>query len=163
VPAEKWSHTVSVGAHSWTLQSNCRAILIDFGMACIGTSKNKVIVSADQTMMSALDFDFCPKEGRDMFLLFVNLWNIPALRNALSLKGKQLFYKWLRDQTPRIWAEEFLKVPIEKLKTNFEFMCSRLNLPTFRSEPCNPIRILHDIAAVYPDIVRFNPNIVHTK
>jgi serine/threonine protein kinase len=153
LPTEEWTQTVTVGSHTWSIRADCKAILIDFGMSCIGTSTGKVIASADTSMMTGLDLDFCPKEGRDLFLFFVNLWNIPALRNALSPKAKQLFHKWLKDKSGRHWAEEFLRIPITEIANNFKLMCRRVNLPLFRSETCNPFSVLRDIGEAYPDIV----------
>jgi hypothetical protein len=155
LPTEEWSHDVTLGSIKWSIKSECKVILIDFGMSCIGTQNGKVIASADSSMMGgAFDFDFCPKEGRDLFLFFVNLWNIPELRNALSPKGRHLFTKWLQDKSKRNWADEFMSITtFQKIKENFENMCRRVNVPTFRSVSSNPLSVLRDISEAYPEIV----------
>jgi hypothetical protein len=156
LPTHEWTHSVTLGTMKWSIKSECKVILIDFGMSCIGNPNGKVIASADSTMMGGVfDFDFCPKEGRDLFLFFVNLWNMPDLRNALSPKGRQLFSKWLQDKSGRPWAQEFLSITIlKKINENFENMCRRVNVPTFRSVTSNPFSVLRDISEAYPEIVQ---------
>ena len=153
-PTNTWSKCIGLGNKTWKIQSTCKVIVVDFGMSCIGNINSKVAVSADQRIMM-IDNDFCPKEGRDMFLLFVNLWNTPEIRDVLTPKVHALFDKWLRDNTKSTWAKDFLSIPYQLLKNNFETMCEHLNKKSFRSESCNPIRILQDISEVFPDIVSF--------
>jgi serine/threonine protein kinase len=154
-PTQVWAKSVSIQDKHWKLSSTCKVIIVDFGMACIGNSKGEVRISADQSMMMS-DIDFCPKEGRDMFLLLVDLWNNPSIRSVFSPKTCDLFHKWLRDNTRDSWAKDIVSIPLQLLGENYKATCRRLNKKTFRSESCNPIRILQDLSKAYPDIVSFS-------
>jgi serine/threonine protein kinase len=148
-PTEPWTHQIILGNNKWRLAGSHQAILIDFGMSCIGHSDSTPIISAGEYISSKIDF--CPKQGRDLFMMFINLWNVPALRSSVTPKTCQLFKKWLRDHTPRRWAD-WLSFTTD---TNLLDVYLHVNSDEFRSEPCNPIRVLQDISRVYPDICAF--------
>ena len=144
VPSDKnWSQTTSLNSMKWTIQGSFHVVLIDFGFACIGKPNGQTIVSAGEHLPT---IDFCPKQGRDLFLLFSTLWDIPAFRISLTKKTQELFKKWLKD-----WAE-WLTTSSD---TNHVSMYLLTNADTFQSESCNPLNVLQDIGRIYKDIVQF--------
>lgn len=148
-PTEVWNQQITIGKNTWRLAGTHQAILIDFGMSCIGHTDGTPIISAGEYISSKIDF--CPKQGRDLFMMFVNLWNVPALRSSVTPKTYQLFKTWLRDQTSKRWAD-WLTL---SMKDTLHDVYLHVNSDEFRSEACNPIRVLHDISRLYPDICAF--------
>jgi serine/threonine protein kinase len=146
--AQKWSQTCTVDAYNWTVSCNSRAILIDFGFACVGK------IEGGQSVASAGEFlptiDFCPKKGRDLFLLFASLWDVKPFRDALTKKTQALFYKWLQDTSLTNWAEWL----ITSTQSNLKSMYLLTNADHFKSEACSPMNVLMDISKTYPEIVQ---------
>jgi serine/threonine protein kinase len=149
VPCDPWSRPVSLKEATWTLSGCQKVLLIDFGFACIGRSNGETIISAGEYMPK---IDFCPKEGRDLFLFFASLWNIPEFRSSMTQETIAYFHKWLRDTTDTLWAEWL----VTAAQLNIKSMYLLTNADIFRSKPCTPLNILKDISAMYPDIVQFS-------
>lgn len=148
-PNQPVHHTMSTGAYNWTIHADQQAILIDFGFACIGKPGGEMILSAGELLP---EIDFCPKEGRDLFLFFANLWNIPAFRNSLTEIGVQCFKRWLRDTSSTRWAD-WLETPDDQ---NMVSMYLLTNVSQFRSQSCQPYQVLEDISKLYGSIVEFH-------
>jgi len=140
--------TVTLGAHTWTIHGDHQAILIDFGFACIGEAGGKAILSAGEYLPA---MDFCPKQGRDLFLFFASLWSIKLFRTSVTPALKTLFYKWLHDKTSTQWAS-WLSASVE---TDLMSMYLLTNAEQFKSPPCNPLDVLKDIASIDPELVQF--------
>ena len=58
------------GEYDITVESSPTAVLIDFGFACLGPGKTPWIQAGDGVLSP---FDWCPKMGRDIFMLLVFL------------------------------------------------------------------------------------------
>lgn len=142
---------VNINEHSWCLYANTRALLIDFGFACIGHPSGSSIVSAGEHLPK---IDFCPKMGRDMFILLVNLWNVEEFRSCVTEATRKLFKKWLQGPETN-WAIWLLSA-VEEAKKNLESMYLLSNSDGFISEPSAPLNILRDIADTYPDLCVFD-------
>jgi serine/threonine protein kinase len=149
VPCDPWSRSVTLKHATWTLSGSQKVLLIDFGFACIGRSNGETIISAGEYMPK---IDFCPKEGRDLFLFFASLWNIPEFRASMTSETTAYFHKWLRDSTDTLWAEWL----VTAAELNIKSMYLLTNADKFRSKPCTPLHILTDISQLYPDIVSFS-------
>lgn len=147
-PSNPWKHTILLDSYSWTLTANNHAILIDFGFSCIGKATGQTIVSAGEHLPT---FDFCPKQGRDLFLLFSSLWNVEAFRNSVSEKMHGLFRKWLQDTTTTNWADWLATAA----QTNMASMYLLTNSDNFKSKHSAPIQVLSDISEVYPELIHF--------
>jgi serine/threonine protein kinase len=146
---EPWVKSVSVNGKSWKLQSSLQAILIDFGFACVGKEGGQTVVSAGEYLPT---IDFCPKEGRDLFLFFAGLWNIQEFRKSLTPKGQKIFYIWLRDKSETNWAEWLIRSTYK----NIQSMYLLTNADEFSSSSSAPIAVLQDISQKYPDIITFD-------
>jgi serine/threonine protein kinase len=131
------------------ITASVRAVLIDFGFACIGDlERPRLLLSANEFLPSVVDM--CPKVGRDMFLIFANLWNVRALRRALTPGATMLFKRWLMDVKGKDWAL-WLSSDIDKELTQTYNM---VNNAAFQAPWSRPISVLKDIAAAYPGILR---------
>lgn len=148
IPSTSWYHLVTLNSYKWWIRGTYQAVLIDFGFACMGKPNGQSIVSAGEHLPT---IDFCPKKGRDLFLFFAGLWNIPAFRSCITDTGKDLFHKWLRDTSDTSWADWL----ITSSQTNFKSMYLLTNADHFSSESSSPLNVLQDISNVYPDIVQF--------
>jgi serine/threonine protein kinase len=63
------------------LKSSPTAILVDFGFACLGPGKYPWLQSGSEALSA---FDFCPKVGRDVFMLLVFLLWDPSVQASLT-------------------------------------------------------------------------------
>jgi serine/threonine protein kinase len=138
--------TVSINGSTWTVKGRQQVILIDFGFSCIGRDAGQTIVSAGDYLPQT---DFCPKQGRDLFLFFASLWNIPLFRLSVSVGVRDLFVKWLRDASDVGWADWLIRAAPADLN-HIYLLCSAGH---FKSDPCEPVSVLRDIAGLYPEIV----------
>jgi serine/threonine protein kinase len=141
---------VDINGHKWSLHASTRAILIDFGFACIGHPSGSSIVSAGEHLP---EIDFCPKLGRDMFILLINLWNVEDFRESVTDATRDLFRRWLQGPVTN-WAD-WLMSAVEEASKNLEGMYLLSNADHFTSKPCAPLNILRDIADTYPDLCVF--------
>jgi hypothetical protein len=134
-----------------TINASVRAVLIDFGFACIGDlEQSRFLLSADDFLPATVDM--CPKVGRDMFLIFANLWNVRALRKALTPGASLLFKRWLTDVKGKDWAL-WLSSDIDKeLIQTYNLV----NNASFQAPWAKPIGVLTDIALYYPEILKMD-------
>jgi hypothetical protein len=134
-----------------SISSSVRAVLIDFGFACIGDlEQSRFLLSADDFLPAVVDM--CPKVGRDMFLIFANLWNVRALRKALTPGASLLFKRWLTDVKGKDWAL-WLSSDIDK---DLIQTYNLVNNATFQAPWAKPIGVLTDIAHAYPEILKMD-------
>jgi serine/threonine protein kinase len=145
-PVDLYSKTIVLKSHSWKFKSHLEISIIDFGFTCIG--KGKQILSAGDFISET---DFCPKEGRDMFLFLSSLWNVELFRKSLTPKIVGLFERWLTVSNKN-WAS-WLSTPPEKNMMSVYLLTSG-NL--FRSPSCSPLAILKDISSIAPSLLEFN-------
>lgn len=142
------NHTIEIDGVSYILNSGARAVLIDFGFACIGdVEKRASLLSASEYGMMV---DMCPKAGRDIFLILANMWNVPAVRGALTGVATGLFKKWLVDNTGKNWSTWLVENRDPELKNVYNAM----NNAEFVGVNSMPTKILDDIAAAYPGVLR---------
>lgn len=147
-PVEPYTKTIHIsGVHCWKFKSNLQVSIIDFGFTCIGNA-GKYIVSAGDFLP---EMDFCPKQGRDLFLFFASLWAIPAFRQSISEPLVQLFEHWLLDAENKSWAD-WLALDQKDNLLSIYLLC---NKSSFLAPPCSPIRVLQDIQKVAPEIVQY--------
>jgi serine/threonine protein kinase len=131
---------------SWTLHRRSEAILIDFGFACMG-GEGGASVSAGELLSQG---DFCPKEGRDLFVLIGSLWNVPSLRESLSETGQNCIKQFLRTEGSSVsWAEWIVEAAFENLNALYLLTSSS----TFRSSSCSPLHVVRSIAEAYPECI----------
>lgn len=131
------------------LNSQVRAVLIDFGFACIGD------IERPKYMLSATDYlpvlDSCPKVGRDMFIIFAHLWNVRAIRCRVTPKLSLLFKKWLIDGKKKDWALWISADLDPKLKT----ISTMVNSQGFAAPNTSSLEVLKDIAGAYSEVISF--------
>lgn len=148
-PDKVVNSSVSLNGYSWSIKACQQVILIDFGFSCIGREAGQTVVSAGDYLPQ---IDFCPKQGRDMFLFFASLWNVEEFRLSVSPAVRDLFVKWLRDSSDVGWADWLIRAAPKDLN-HIYLLCSAGH---FRSDPCNPIEVLRDIAKTHPEIVHMD-------
>jgi hypothetical protein len=143
---KKFTFTIKTKMKNYSLTTNHKAILVDFGFACANVDSE--IVAAGNYLPT---FDGCPKVGRDMFLFLSNLWNVEVLRSKLTAG----FQKWIcnRLQTEKkSWSSylENTKDPFMKLIYLFTTSSG------FYVHECSPQRILETIADEFPEILKIS-------
>jgi len=91
--------------HQWTLNCPFQVILLDFGFACIGD-----LVNLGDGVLPKMDP--CPKEGRDLFHLFVSILGLSAAQTNFPPALIQRIEKWMEigsksyGEMARKWATE---------------------------------------------------------
>jgi serine/threonine protein kinase len=150
VPSEKQVvSTTSLDAYQWEITSSAQTILIDFGFSCIGRPSGETVISAGEFLPET---DFCPKEGRDLFLFLASLWNLESLRKCLTPKAKALFHGWLRDNTQETSWSDWLSGSFQDSMVSMYLLTSSSG---FASSSCAPLHILRSIASAYPEVCQF--------
>jgi serine/threonine protein kinase len=138
--------TLAIPGAKWILHRKSEAILIDFGFACMG-EEGTPTVSAGELLSTG---DFCPKEGRDIFVLLGSLWNVPSLRDSLSPSACRLFKRWLRTHDSDVsWADWLISAAVENL--NALYLLTSAN--QFRAPSCAPLQLIRDISEEYPELI----------
>lgn len=149
-PDENVHRKITLHSYEWSINSQFQVVLIDFGFSCIGQSGGNMIISAGDYLP---EIDFCPKQGRDLFLFFASLWNIELFRKSVTEETAKLFYSWLRDSVnPTNWAHWL----VNSAQPDIHSMYLLVNASHFRSPASAPIEVLSDIARVYPDVVQIS-------
>jgi len=139
----------TLDAYLWSITSSAQTILIDFGFSCIGRPSGETVVSAGEFLPET---DFCPKEGRDLFLFLASLWNLESLRKSLTPKAKGLFQQLLRDNTQTTSWSDWLSGSVQDSMLSMYLLTSSSR---FASSSCSPIHVLKTIAADYPEVCQF--------
>ena len=150
VPTEPTQKVVVVGTNIWTLYITHKTILVDFGFACLGSvPSKKITVSAGDYFA---DTDFCPKEGRDLFLFIASLWQNPLLRKSMTQKTQQLIHKWLSTSGKNNWAQWIEAATTMDMRSMYLLTMSS----PFSNANTKPIHVLKDISSVFPFLVYFH-------
>lgn len=147
-PVETYVKPVTLGVHAWKLQTNVQVSIIDFGFTCVGTASGDILLSAGEFMPST---DFCPKEGRDLFLFLASLWNVPAFRESIGDGVTGLFRSWLQDSGEKSWADWLVGNQEETLMS----MYLLTSASGFSAPASAPLGILKDISRIAPDLIQF--------
>lgn len=151
VPSEKpVVAQTTLDSFHWEITSSARTILIDFGFSCIGRPSGETVLSAGEFLHET---DFCPKEGRDLFLFLASLWNLESLRKSLTLKAKTLFHGWLRDNTHETYWSDWLSGSGADSMLSMYLLTSSSG---FASSACAPLNVLKSIATAYPEVCTFH-------
>lgn len=109
------------------------AILIDFGLSCIGRriADPRPIMNAGIRTIS--DTDPCPKIGRDLFQLFLSLYSFQRIRMSITPEVDNLFKKWLKIGD-KSWADIVSRVGESKQ----EWIYFYLSHEYFAAPNCSP-------------------------
>lgn len=143
-PCDPERHTITREGIGWTLTLHHKAVLIDFGFACVGEN--------GRTRAHAGAWghnEFCPKVGRDLFLFLGSLWSNPGLRACFTPVIHSLLYHWLQTPT-RNWAS-WLEKTVNPLVSQIYMMTDKVE---FSNERTSPLKMLQDIARENPEILR---------
>jgi serine/threonine protein kinase len=144
VLVKKESKPLSIGyfrkGKKYVLNTDLKVMLVDFGFACINTDK-KIIAAGDYLPT----FDGCPKEGRDLFLLLANLWNVEGIRKGLSQKMAQWFVRSLQGKKLS-WADHLIKIKDKTMKMVYLYTTSS----DFEMPFCRASLVLETLALDFP-------------
>lgn len=149
IPSEPFQKTIHLLNHTWTVQVFHKTILVDFGFACLGSlPSRKTLISAGEYFPES---DFCPKDGRDIFLFIASLWKNPLLRQSITLKTSLLIHKWLCTPPQNNWAQWIESAVNIDMRSMYLLTMSE----SFSNSNTNPLQILKDIASEFPHLVYF--------
>lgn len=132
--------SMSLFEKTWYLDCPFQVIVLDFGFACLGSEllRGKPLVNLGDGVLPPMDP--CPKEGRDMFHIFISLLGLPVFRDRISASLQKQIDLWLSDgkkkygPMARRWSTE-----------NWSYLVS--SQPQFSIPSCCPLRILQDLSS----------------
>jgi serine/threonine protein kinase len=128
------------------LNTDIKVMLVDFGFACINTGSN--IIAAGNYLPT---FDGCPKEGRDLFLLLANLWNVEAIRRCITPKMTLWFKKCLQGKKMS-WTDHLIKIRDNTMKMVYLYTTSS----EFEMPSCGASFVLESLALSFPHLLSYS-------
>lgn len=137
------SYSVSCGGKVWTLSAPFQVVVLDFGFGCLGLPDGNSVVSLSDGILPK--FDPCPKEGRDVFQLFVSLWSFSSIRNKMSSTFQAeidilLSYK----------NKPYTSLIKESIDTRWVYLL--VSDPVFKYPPLSPLSLLHAYSIKYESL-----------
>lgn len=140
--------TLAIQFLQWkvTLHTYLRAILIDFGMSCIPQDDPQYNRKIFAPYYILWNDDITPRDGRDLFLFFADLWRNEWIRDSVTENARALFHTWLGDSWTRN-LEKYNQYAYERLFTHIGFQ-------SFDCSQCSPKKVLNDIMKEYPRILQ---------
>lgn len=142
--------TIAIKFPSWniTIKTFLRAILIDFGMSCIPYDSEKGGIFTPHKLVWTNDIT--PRDGRDLFLFFADLWRKEWIRASITPSAVDLLSSWIGE----LWTKE-----LQMYGTHaWERLFTKIGFQGFDCSRCSPKNILVDIAQQYPDILEIQMN-----
>lgn len=127
-----------------TMNTHLRAILIDFGFACIKYKED--IVAAGNYLPT---FDGCPKDGRDFFLLLAHLWNVELLRKCMTTK-LQLWFRERLTTAKLSWTDYLIRMKDNSLRSVYLYTASS----DFSASQCSAGIVLETLSSSFPAIIQ---------
>ena len=133
----------------WSMSYEHEIKLVDFGFACNGFEMNAPAdISVGDTFPP---FEWCPKEGRDIYYILCYFYGQPEFRASVSASLLAQIQKWL-----------FSDLGAEKVRESLElYGLSRLewisflvNTSKYRCADCCPKKILPWIAERWPEVLK---------
>lgn len=128
-----------------TINTYLRAILIDFGMSCIPHNESKGGIFTPHKLVWTNDIT--PRDGRDLFLFFADLWRKQWIRDSITPIAQNLIISWIGP----LWAkhlEEFGDYAWERS------LFTKIGFTSFDCSSSNTIKVLTDISEKYPTIIQ---------
>ena len=143
------THVIPLGDYEWTITMEHEIKLVDFGLGCKGNNMNKPATVNVGPVYSAVDW--CPKEGRDLYLLLCYFYAQPIFREMVSTELLEMIETWLSLQDKGLRVKEFLmRHGLERLS----WIAFLVNNQKFDCDKCCPIKILEWISTKYPHILK---------
>lgn len=139
--------TMQIQLPDWKIQlhTQLRAIVVDFGMSCIPDNKQRGIYIFAPHYLAWVR-DVTPRDGRDLYLFFADLWSKEWIRVSVSDSVGALFRKWLGNNIQVKELEKFGDSAFSNLFTT-------IAEPDFNCSSASPKKILEDIHDLYPNLV----------
>ncbi len=141
-------HTIPYAGFQWTINVEHEIKLVDFGLACNGSSMNHgSVVSAGSVYEIT---DFCPKEGRDLYLLLCYFYAQRTFREMVSGELLAVIEDWLFLPAGGRVKEFLLRHGLERLS----WIAFLANNKKFNCGKCCPVLILNWISLTHPKILK---------
>ncbi len=142
-------HTIPYAGFQWTINVEHEIKLVDFGLACNGTGMNRgSLISAGSVYEIT---DFCPKEGRDLYLLLCYFYAQRTFREMISRELLVVIEDWLFSEVAGGRVKEFLlRHGLERLS----WIAFLVNNKNFNCGKCCPVLILNWISSSHPTILK---------
>jgi hypothetical protein len=150
VTKQNVAETMQIQVSDWKIQlhTQIRTILVDFGMSCIpdnSRTNGKYIFTPHYLSWMG---DVTPRDGRDLYLFFADLWSKEWIRISVSEQLGILFRKWLGDNINVKELEKFG----EKA---FELLFTKIGGKDIDCSTSSTKKVLDDIHELYPNLITF--------
>jgi serine/threonine protein kinase len=138
------THTIPYCGFQWTINVEHEIKLVDFGLACNGIAMNRGSVVSAGTVYEITDW--CPKRGRDIYLLLCYFYAQRTFREMISAGLLAVIEDWLEGRV----KEFLLRHGLERLS----WIAFLVNNKKFDCGKCCPVQILNWISSSYPTILK---------
>jgi serine/threonine protein kinase len=135
---------IPLGGYKWRLLYHNEIKIVDFGLACKGTAKDKEgTLSVGEVFARG---EVCPKEGRDLYFLLCYFYGMAGFREACSPKLLRMIERWIG---PGKVLDALRLDGLNKLPwINF-----LINTTSYSCKTACAEILLREIAVEYPDIL----------
>ncbi len=142
-PSSK-THTIPYGGFQWTINVEHEIKLVDFGLACSGSAMNRSSVISAGSVYEITDW--CPKGGRDIYLLLCYFYAQRTFREMISRDLLAIIEDWLDNRV----KDFLLRHGLERLS----WIAFLVNNKKFDCGKCCPVQILNWISSSHPTILK---------
>lgn len=142
------SHLIPLGGVQWKIIVEHEIKLVDFGLGCKGTGMNRSTTVNVGPVYAAIDW--CPKEGRDLYLLLCYFYAQRTFREMISGELLAVIEDWLFSPAGGRVKEFLLRHGLERLS----WIAFLVNNQKFNCGKCCPVLILNWISVNYPSILK---------
>lgn len=136
--------TIRIANTSWRITYDHEVKLVDFGFACNGDIMNSpATISVGNTFPA---FEWCPKDGRDIYFLLCYFYGQSTFRRACSPRLLRKIESW-------IYVDKVLDALRIYGLSRLDWISFLVNTSHFDCSKCNSRAILEFIAREWPTII----------
>ncbi len=138
-------YQIDTGTEIFSLHCPFQVVLLDFGFACLGTSKRISKINLAGKAMPSIDK--CPKIGRDLFHFISSLWSIPSIREKMTGALQKEISSWLLYENI-----DYSKVLKKYQGSDLAFAIT--GEKNFEKISLDSISVLRTIHKTFPDVLK---------
>lgn len=140
----KQQKSIRVASHTWKLNYDYEVKIVDFGFACNGTIMNSpATISVGNTFPA---FEWCPKEGRDIYFLLCYFYGQATFRRACSPRLLRKIEGWIN-------VEKVLDALRIYGLSRLDWISFLVNTSRFDCSKCNSAEILEFVSREWPSVI----------
>jgi serine/threonine protein kinase len=137
------TYEIPINGKVWKLSAPFQVVVLDFGFGCLGSADGNSVISLSDGILPKLDP--CPKEGRDIFQLFVSLWSFKSVRERMSPTFQAEIDTLLSYKN-----KPYTSLIKQGIDTRWVYLL--VSNPAFKYPPLSPLSLLHAYSIKYDSL-----------